>query len=265
MSAEATNVLRAVGLRVCAGDRTLIDGLDFELGQGEFVALLGKNGTGKTLLLHTLAGLRDAAAGGVSVGDQALGDISRRALARQLVLMPQHSDDVFPASVLDTVMIGRHPHIDRFGWESSADVQQATEALATMDLEGFAARDILTLSGGERRRVAIAQCLVQDTPLMLLDEPTNHLDPHHQLDALELMRSLADQGRGILLALHDVNFAARYADRCLLLHGDGRWELDDSTSVLTEERLEELYGTAMRAVPWQGTTLFVPELKARNP
>ena len=265
MSSDSRIVLDARRLRIDAGECTLIDALDLALHQGEVVALLGKNGAGKTLLMHTLAGLREPAAGDVAIAGSSLGSMPRRAVARQLALMPQHSEDVFPASVLDTVMIGRHPHIDRFAWESKDDVERAREALALMDLVGFEGRDVLTLSGGERRRVAIAQCVVQDTPLMLLDEPTNHLDPHHQLDALELFRTLANQGRGILLSLHDVNFAARYADRCLLLYGDGRWELDESSLVLTPERLEALYGTPMRAIPWDDTTLYMPELRSRNP
>ncbi len=256
--------LTTKSLRVTVADRTLVDDLDFELAAGEVVALLGRNGAGKTLLLHTLAGLRDPAAGDLGLAEQAIDALGRQELARCLVLMPQHADDVFPATVLETALIGRHPHIDRFAWETAGDVQKARDALAAVDLAELESRDVSTLSGGERRRLAIAQCLTQEAPLMLLDEPTNHLDPQHQLDALELFRHLANQGRGLLMALHDVNFAARYADRCLLLYGDGSWETGQARDVLTPDRLEALYGTPMQALPWQDRQVFVPIVRERS-
>ena len=256
--------LTTTKLRVTVADRTLVDDLNFELGAGEVVALLGRNGAGKTLLLHTLAGLRAPAAGDVSLAAETIDALGRQDLARRLVLMPQHADDVFPATVLETTLIGRHPHIDRFGWETAGDVRKARDALAAVDLAELESRDVLTLSGGERRRLAIAQCLTQEAPLMLLDEPTNHLDPQHQLDALELIRRLANQGRGLLMALHDVNFAARYADRCLLLYGDGNWETGRTEDILTPDRLEALYGTPMQALPWQDRQVFVPVVRERS-
>jgi iron complex transport system ATP-binding protein len=123
-----------------------------------------------------------------------------------------------------------------------------------MDL---AQRDVLTLSGGERRRLAIAQVLTQQPDIYLLDEPTNHLDPQHQLDAMRVFRQAADNGAAVMASLHDVNLAVRFADRCLLLFGDGRWELGPSTEVLVETRLSELFATPMEAVSWRSHTLFV--------
>ncbi len=265
MQSDAATYLATSGLTVTVAKRTLVEDLDLELKAGELVALLGKNGAGKTLLMHTLAGLRTPAAGRITINSEPLAVLRRQELARRLVLMPQHSDDVFPATVLETALIGRHPHIDRFGWESEADIAAATRALSTMDLDELLERDVLTLSGGERRRLAIAQCLTQDVPLMLLDEPTNHLDPQHQLDALDVFRRLADDGQSLLLSMHDVNFAARYADRCLLLFGDGRWDLGASNDILTPDRLEALYGTPMHALPWQGGQVFVPAVRERSP
>jgi len=261
MTSAAPTALTATGVTVAVDSRLLVDGLDLELRAGEIVALLGMNGAGKTLLLHTLAGLRPPRAGTVRLFDADIATLGRRDVATRLALLPQDSDDVFPASVLETVLVGRHPHVERFGWETGRDIALARDALAAVALDGLGDRNVLTLSGGERQRLAIAQCLTQDAPVMLLDEPTNHLDPHHQLDALELFRTRADGGKAVLMTLHDVNFAARYADRCLLLFGDGRWQLGPTDDVLSGETLEKLYGVAMETLPWKGRNVFMPAIR----
>lgn len=264
MSKPRGVALRANDLDVVVADRTLVNALSLELAHGELVALLGKNGAGKTLLLHTLAGLRPAASGSLEVLDADFATLSRRDLAKALVLLPQDNDDVFPASVLETVLIGRHPHVGRFGWETERDIEASRAALAAIGLEALADRDVLSLSGGERRRVALAQCLTQDSPVMLLDEPTNHLDPHHQVETLELCRSLADGGKAVLMSLHDINFAARYADRCLILFGNGEWRLGATDTMLQADILEALYDVAMDSVSWNGRQLYVPTIRPRN-
>jgi iron complex transport system ATP-binding protein len=254
---SARSLFSCSGIRIEVSGRTLVDALDFEVRHGELLAILGQNGAGKTLTLHTLAGLRAAAAGQVSVEGHDVFSAKRQDIARRLALLPQHVDDIFPATVLDTAMIGRHPHIGRFQWESPDDVAIGQAALAAVDLGGLARRDVLTLSGGERRRLAIAQVLTQQPDVYLLDEPTNHLDPQHQLDALRLFRDKADAGAAVIASLHDANLAVRYADRCLLLYGDGRWDIGPTDEVLREECLTELYSTTMEAVEWRGTRLFV--------
>jgi len=245
-------------LSITIPGRTLVDALSFEAAPGELIAVLGQNGAGKTLTMHTFAGLRVAPQGRVMLRGTDLAASRRKDIARQLALLPQHIDDIFPATALDTVMIGRHPHIGRFEWESPQDLEIGRTALASVGLAELAGRDIFTLSGGERRRLAIAQTLTQQPDVYLLDEPTNHLDPQHQLDALRLFREKADAGAAVIASLHDVNLAVRYADRCLLLYGDGRWDIGACSDVLDEERLTELYDTRMEAVDWRSTRLFIP-------
>jgi len=257
MSAKAPTLFSCKSIRVDVSGRTLVDALEFEVGCGELLAVLGQNGSGKTLTMHTFAGLRPATNGQVFLGKRDVATSVRQDIARHLALLPQHVDDIFPATVLDTAMIGRHPHIGRFQWESTEDFEIGRAALAAVDLEGLAHRDVLTLSGGERRRLAIAQVLTQQPDVYLLDEPTNHLDPQHQLDALRLFRERADAGAAVIASLHDVNLAVRYADRCLLLYGDGRWDIGATDDVLDEKRLTELYGTPMESVAWRSTRLFV--------
>jgi len=152
------------------------------------------NGSGKSLSLHTLAGLRSPRAGALLISGRPLTDWPRRALARELALLPQNVEDPFPASVMETVLLGRHPHIARWQWESARDLAIASDALVAVGLAGYEERDVLTLSGGERRRAALAAVL--DKPrIFLLDEPTNQLDPNHQLEALQLLRERGRCGR----------------------------------------------------------------------
>jgi iron complex transport system ATP-binding protein len=257
MSAAAKPILSASNLGVAVPGRQLVSDLNVSFERGEFVAVLGCNGAGKTMTLLTLAGLREAAQGVVALNGVDIDSLSRQVVAQGLALLPQDVSDVFPASVFDTALTGRHPHIARFSWESASDKAITRAALQQMQVDTLAERDILTLSGGERRRVAIAQLLAQSPEVYLLDEPSNHLDPQHQLEVLEVFRGKADAGAAVIASLHDVNLAARYADRCLLLYGDGRWDLGKSQDILTAERLTALYGTRMEALPWQATTLFV--------
>jgi len=256
MNAPAEPCLRCDGLRVAVAGRTLVENLNFELASGETLAVLGQNGAGKSLTMHTLAGLRPAAAGTVHLNDQAVNE-RRQYIARRLALLPQYTEDVFPSTVLDTALIGRHPHIAHFHWESDQDRRIALQALQQMDLDQMTSRDVTSLSGGERRRLAIAQVMTQTPQVYLLDEPTNHLDPQHQLAVLQVFMHQVRSGAAVVVSLHDVNLAARFADRCLLLFGDGRWELNRTAEVLNEDRLSELYNTTMEAIPWRGRQLFV--------
>ncbi len=257
MPEDAPAIFSCKDLTVEVAGRTLVSALEMDISRGELVAVLGQNGAGKSLTLHTLAGLRPAHSGSISLLDSDVASSKRQNLAKHLALLPQHVDDIFPATVIDTALIGRHPHIGRLSWESPEDIEVAKAALAAVDLDDLAARDVLTLSGGERRRLAIAQVLTQTPDLYLLDEPTNHLDPQHQLDALRLFREKADEGAAVIASLHDVNLAVRFADRCLLLYGGGRWDLGSTAEILDSDRLSELYSTPMEAVAWRNRELFI--------
>lgn len=243
-------------LGISVSDRMLIRELDLDLQPGQLLAILGPNGAGKTLLMQTLAGIRPAARGEVRIRDRALRDWPTRELAKQVALLPQNIEDPFPASVLDTVLLGRHPHISRWKWEGPEDLRIARDALAAVGLAGYEQRETLTLSGGERRRAAIAAVLAQAPALFLMDEPTNHLDPGHRLEALQLLRERADHGAGVLVSLHDPNLAARFADRVLLIDGRGDCKLGDTRDTLTAEHLSMLFETGFECLERNGRRLF---------
>ncbi len=259
-------LLEADGLALQVGERWLCCEFSLSLAAGECLALLGPNGAGKTTLLHTLAGLRAPSVGQVRLGGLPYVAWAARDAARFRGLLAQQQPDHFAASVLETVLVGRHPHLGRWGWESEADVATARRALADVGLAGFEARDVLTLSGGERQRVAIATLLAQAPRLFLLDEPLNHLDLHYQIATLELFRAIvrgsgapAAAGCGVVMVLHDINLAARYADHVILLDGRGGVQAGDRDTVLRADLLSEAFGHPLRRFDVDGRPTFIPQ------
>ena len=234
---------------------------DLELGieAGERWCILGRNGTGKTTLLHTLAGLLPPVAGTIAVNGQLLQTQPRRTIARQIGILFQDHRDAFPANVLETVLAGRHPWLGPLQWETSADLALAHKALHAVGLVGMEQRIITTLSGGERRRLGIATLLVQDPQLLLLDEPTNHLDIHHQILMLDLIRQQATQnGKALLLVMHDLYLAPRSCNRFLLLFGHGETVQGDAVPVLTQTNLERLYRHPLQALQGAHGQVWLP-------
>lgn len=236
-------------LYVRIGTTEVCNDLSVDFEPGQCWAILGRNGTGKTTLLHTLAGLREPHAGNVHLDDAALSTQSRRSIALRLGLLPQDNHDTFPATVLETALLGRHPHLSPWGWESAEDVQRARTALRQVGLAGWDERSIGTLSGGERRRLAVATLLTQEPDILLLDEPTNHLDLHHQIELLKLLSGLAQEhNKMLIMVLHDLNLAARFADHCLLLYGDGSTCAGGCDEILETPVLERLYNQSLRQI-----------------
>lgn len=238
----------------------LVDGLDLKVGAGEFWAVLGRNGAGKTTLLHALAGVAPPAGGHVAIMGRDCGAHGMRELARLRSLLPQQESESFWGTVLEYVLLGRHPH-DRglLGWRDD-DLDAAGRALAACDLAGLAQRRVATLSGGERQRARIAQALAQETALMLLDEPIQHLDLRHQAQAMDRLRAFADGGGAVVAVLHDLLWAMRACNRALLLFEGGGGLAGPVESVLTRENLERLHGCRFEE---PGRAGFLPVPAAR--
>ena len=245
---RAPSALRTDALDISAGERRLVTGLTVSVAPGEFLAILGRNGCGKSLTLHTLAGLRPPRAGTVELEGQLLTRMSRRNIARRLGLLTQDLEDGFASTVMESLLIGRHPHLSLLEREGPEDRRLAQAALTRVGLPGFADRSAETLSGGEQRRCAMAALLTQDPQVFLLDEPSNHLDPQQQLAVLGLFREETQRGRTVIAILHDPTLAARFADSALLLYGDGNWLAGPAAQVLNAPALSQLYETPLTEV-----------------
>ncbi len=250
-------LLQVEQLQLLIGGKAICNRLDWRVQRGEVWGLLGVNGVGKSTLLQALCGLRPAVRGTVAIDGTPLPQMSRREITRQVGLLFQHQDDIFPTTVLEQVMMGRHPHTTLLQGEQPEDLRIAQRCIAQVGLAELEQRTINTLSGGERRRVAIATLLAQQPQLYLLDEPEAHLDPRHQK---EIFREVVAQGQqaGLVMALHDINLAIHHCTHLLLLMGDGEVAQGTVSEMVTPQRVEQLYGTRMTRIEQEGRVAYLP-------
>ena len=252
-------LLEARKLTVGVAGKVFCRDLDFVLTAGERLAILGRNGAGKSTLLSVLAGLRAPVSGEVRLHGASYVELGARRSALIRGWLPQSRGDAFASTVLETALVGRHPHLERWGWESERDAEIVRRVLAAVDLAGFEERDVQTLSGGERQRVAIATLLAQEPQLYLLDEPIAYLDLKHQIAMLELFSAAAvERNAALAMVLHDPALAWRYSDRVLLVHGDGATEYGPTRDMLTAERLSALFHYPLHALERDGRVSFMP-------
>ncbi len=228
-----------------------LKGVSLSVEAGEILAVLGPNGAGKTTLIKTISGVLEPISGTVRLPGGAVPDA--RARARRVAVVPQGGYLPRAFTVRQTVLLGRTPHLGWLGRPDPADHAAVEAALAETELDGLQDRIVGELSGGEQQRVLLARALAQDAPLLLLDEPTAHLDLRHQSGILRLVRRLArEKGLAVLVVMHDLNQAARFADRVALLV-DGEFVAAGLPShVLTEAQLSRVYGVRVRVVPAPG-------------
>jgi iron complex transport system ATP-binding protein len=229
-------------------DKLLCQNLNLTVNPGECWAILGRNGCGKTTLIHALGGLRQLNGGNqssISLRGKLLETWSRRELARHMGMLLQEEPGDFWGNVREYVLLGRHPHIDTlFGWLPS-DQDIAFSAIERMELAGVAHRPLGTLSGGERQRARIALLLAQSPQCYLLDEPLQHLDLRHQLGVMHLFKELGRQGNTVMMVLHDLGWAKRFCDHILMIFDEGHIIAGTAEDLLNRENLEALYQCSM--------------------
>jgi iron complex transport system ATP-binding protein len=227
--------------------RDILHDITLSVFRDELVGLIGPNGAGKTTLLKLLNGLWPVERGRILLLDKPLKQYSARRIARIIAHVPQITALEFPFTVQQIVLMGRNPHLSRFELETEHDRTIAQQAMQRTNTLHLAHRLINTLSGGERQRVLIARSLAQEPQLLLLDEPTANLDIQHQIDVLRLIRDLTRQeGLGAVAAIHDLELAARYCDRLVLLHQGLIHQVGTPAAVLTSDHLRLTYGVEIQ-------------------
>lgn len=221
--------------------RTILDRVSGAFAPGRVAVILGANGAGKSSLLGCLAGLTTADSGTVTLDGRAIGSLDRRERARLIGLLPQKTDIHWDVSVRALVELGRLPHRGRWGM-SAADHDAVAQALAATDCTHLADRPVQRLSGGEQGRVLLARVLAGQPRWLLADEPLASLDPAHQLDTLDRLRRCADEGAGVIVVLHDLALAARFADEILVMKDGALIASGPAEAVMTRETLARAYG-----------------------
>lgn len=235
------------GLGYSYGAHRVLEAADLQLDGGSMTLLAGRNGAGKSTLLGLLAGILRLQVGTVEFDGRPIQDLRVTDRARLVTLVPQDSDTSFEYTSREVVMMGRHPHIPRFGRPGRADFDAVQQALESTDAVEFADRNVQTLSGGELRRVHIARALATQAPVLLADEPTANLDLEHAVAILDLLRQLADRGHTVLLSSHDLNFMAPRCDQVALLNERRIRHVGSADAVLTEAVIAEVFGVQSAA------------------
>jgi iron complex transport system ATP-binding protein len=271
MSSSSTppaSVLSARDLHVGYTTEPVLRGVSLEVTPGEILAIVGPNGSGKSTLLRVLGGTMRPWQGTVELQGHPLHAIERRELARQVATVAQENTVAFRFTVLEIVLMGRAPHLGAFRFESARDLEIAEAALNRFDLLPLAHRHIEELSGGERKRVFLARALTQEPRVMLLDEPTAFLDLKHVVGIFTRFRELATaRGLAVVATLHDLNAAAAYADRVMLLKEGQAVGYGTPAEVLTAENLRRVYETEIYVGknPATGALAILPATNPRNP
>ena len=245
-----TSLLKIEGLEFSWGSNQVLKDINLDVGGNEFVAILGVNGVGKSTFLKCINRILAPAKGTVEISGRNIADMSLMDLSKATSYVPQSVRTSFSMSVFDVVMLGRRPHIS---WRiSDDDHERVSETIRFLGLEDFAFRKFDRLSGGERQRVVIAKAVAQDPMLFLLDEPTSDLDLRNQVSRMKKIRHIVsdvESGKSAIVAIHDINMAARFADRVILLDG-GSIKADGTPSeVLTEANIADVFGVSCDVIP----------------
>jgi len=228
------------------GDFPALKNVTFSVATGDFFIIIGPNGSGKTTLLKVMAGILKNQAHQLEILTRPVNHYSRKALARTIAFVPQTIPVDFPFSVTEIVLMGRSPYLGMLGLEQEKDLEIAKQALNFTNIEHLAYRKLDQLSGGEQQRVFVAKAICQEPEIILLDEPTASLDLAHQIRLMDLMEKLKNErGITVVMVSHDVNLAAMYGDRLLLLNKGEIVQLGAPKEVLTFQTLEYVYGCTL--------------------
>lgn len=242
-------------IRFAYNKEEVLHGVSGQFKAGEFHALLGPNGCGKSTLLKCLNHLLQPQQGEVRLNNRPVQKFSKRDLARIIGYVPQSTNSLYPQDVYHTVMLGRKPHVEWIPGEK--DQQMVLKIIQELQLDGFILRNLNDLSGGEQQRVHIARALAQQPSVLLLDEPTSNLDLKYQVEVMEVLKKVSDQNITVIVVIHDVNLALRYATNFILMK-KGHILEQGTSEIINEQNLEKLYDTHIKKIVSDDKVFFVP-------
>ncbi len=237
--------------------KPVLKGVSFTLNETEIMCVVGPNGSGKSTLVKCIEGLLNYREGNVYISNIDMKSMNQREIAKQIAYVPQSTRQLFSSTVFDTILMGRNPY---YSWKKSeTDIEIVLDVITTMGLEKIAMEDFNQLSGGQQQRVLIARALAQQPQILLLDEPTSALDISHQLEVMEIIHTLAHRRKiQVLMVVHDLNLAARYANKILMLKDGKVFSLGSPNEVLTTKNIENVYGVKSSINLCEGSLSVIP-------
>ncbi len=237
-------------------NKLVLDNVTFSLNDGEVLVIVGPNGSGKSTILKCIDNILKPQSGCISIDGRDINNFKHREIAKIIGYVPQNNIKGYPATVFDTILLGRKPHIK---WTpEKEDLEKVFKVIETLKMEQLALRDINELSGGELQKVIIGRMLAQEPSILLLDEPTSNLDLKHQLEVLELVKEQTNMGISAIIALHDLNLALRYSNKVIMLKR-GQIYASGGLEVLTPENIESVYDVRARIIKDNERLLVIPE------
>lgn len=248
--------LRVENLQFGYSNDLVVENVNLEVKEGETLAVVGPNASGKTTLLKCINQILAPREGSVLVGGDEVSMLDREKVARKIGYVPQEMSEGFPMTIFDVILMGRKPHID---WKpTSKDIEIVTNTIEKLGFEDLAKRDVSELSGGQKQKVIVARALAQRPKILLLDEPTSNLDVKHQLEVLDIVKKQTESGLSVITALHDLNLAAKYCDRIVMLK-NGEVYAEGGAEVLKPENIEPVFGIKATVVEKNGRKVIIPE------
>ncbi|MFO7793035.1 MAG: ABC transporter ATP-binding protein [Candidatus Saliniplasma sp.] len=248
--------LEIAGLQFSYNSIPVLEDVNFELKKGEMLTIIGPNASGKTTLLKCINNILNPQNGSILIDEKSLNSLSMIEIARKVGHVPQSGTESFPTTVFDTVLMGRKPH---GGWKpSEKDLEMVSKTIEKLGLEDIAMRNIGEISGGQRQKALIARAVAQDPEILLLDEPTSSLDLKHQLEVLDVVKKQTGNGISVVMTMHDLNLAARYSSKILMLSGGKIYAAGD-VDVLNSKNIESVFGVKVDIVQRSGRPMIIPE------
>ena len=235
------DLLRVEHLCKDFGDFHALSDVSFTMGKGRMVGLIGPNGCGKSTMMKCICGIHGITSGSVSIDGADVESMHSSDLAKVVATVPAEPGQTFGMTVMDMVMLGRYPFVDRIWWETKEDERAVREALRTFGLDDLRRKQVSLCSSGERQRALIAKAYVQEPKLMLVDEPTSHLDMKYKLDVMEYLQSMARSDMTVMVAEHDISLMARYCDTCIIMKNGRIVTIGDPKEVVTADLIREVY------------------------